>query len=83
MNALEIVTPANPAYKGRTLGVDFSHGRAVVLENNIPPLSGAKTLKELAQRFRDFPGYDVVVHQDEPVRQSAERSVKSKSVAAA
>lgn len=54
-----IITAPNKDYNGKTFGVKFEEGRAVLNEHSNPNRYGY-SLADLAQKFRvDLPGYEV------------------------
>jgi hypothetical protein len=53
-----LVTAHNEQYEGKTFGVRFTEGKAVV-ENAILPKYLNRTLDQVIAGFKDMPGYTV------------------------
>lgn len=55
-----VTTPKNPEFAGKTLGIQFSDGKAVV-EDAILPTHLNRSLDEVIAGFRAMGGYEVTV----------------------
>ena len=53
-----VVTVPNPEYQGKTFGVQFWKGRALIAPHTLDPIIGLGT-EEIAIRMRNEFGYDV------------------------
>jgi hypothetical protein len=53
-----LVVAENEGYEGKTFGIRFNQGRAVV-DSNIVPKHLHRSAEEIAAGFRDLPGYTV------------------------
>lgn len=53
-----VTTPQNPQYGGKTYGVRFHNGKAVLDANTIDPAVGL-TVEQVAKRLADEFGYTV------------------------
>lgn len=75
---LIITTPKNQAYDGRTFGVKFEAGRAVVGPHT-PPNAFGWSMAQLQQKFKnEVTGYEVQVVGDEEEAETAAATITEK-----
>ena len=58
MNAYLITTPENPEYSGKTFGIPFSGGKAVLAAETLDPHLKYR-LEDVLQGLKDLPGYSI------------------------